>query len=102
MKSKFQIAEPVSAYDAKTHLPNLIARAEKGERFVITRHGQPVAQLIPIDTENHELMQTSLLAIAKLRKRLNAKGVTLDSVTKSVTAENKLTIKEMTHDGHRY
>jgi prevent-host-death family protein len=102
MKSKFQVAEPVSAYDAKTHLPNLIARAEKGERFIITRHGQPVAQLIPIDPENSELMESSLAAVAKLRKRLNAKGITLENITKSVTSDHKMTIKEMAHDGHRY
>jgi prevent-host-death family protein len=98
MKSKFQVAEPVSAYEAKTHLPKLIARTEKGERFIITRHGLPVAQLIPIDAENSEQMKSSLAAVAKLRKRLNAKGVTLESVTSG----NKLTIKELMHDGHRY
>jgi antitoxin (DNA-binding transcriptional repressor) of toxin-antitoxin stability system len=32
-------AEPVSAYDAKTHLPQLLERTGRGELFVITRHG---------------------------------------------------------------
>ena len=38
----------IGAYDAKTHLPKLLERVEKGERFVITRHGKPVAELRPV------------------------------------------------------
>ena len=37
----------IGAYDAKTHLPKLLERVEKGERFVITRHGKPVAEIRP-------------------------------------------------------
>lgn len=37
----------VSAYEAKTHFSQLLARAEKGERIVITKHGRVVAQLGP-------------------------------------------------------
>lgn len=40
--------EEVNVYDAKTHLSRLINRAEAGEEIVITRHGRPVARLIPI------------------------------------------------------
>jgi prevent-host-death family protein len=36
----------VSVYDAKTHLSQLIAEVEAGERVVITRNGAPVAQLV--------------------------------------------------------
>lgn len=37
----------IGAYEAKTHLPRLIKRVAKGERFVITKHGVPVAELVP-------------------------------------------------------
>ncbi len=37
--------------DAKTQLPKLLDRVSRGERFVITRHGRPVAQLVPATTE---------------------------------------------------
>ncbi|GIG41698.1 type II toxin-antitoxin system Phd/YefM family antitoxin [Cellulomonas phragmiteti] len=40
--------EPVSIYDAKTHLSRLVARAEHGEETVITRHGRPVARIVPM------------------------------------------------------
>ena len=37
----------VGAYEAKTHLPQLLDRVEGGESIVITRHGKPVARLVP-------------------------------------------------------
>lgn len=38
--------QPVSVYDAKTHLSRLLAAVEAGEEVVITRNGQPVARLV--------------------------------------------------------
>jgi len=38
----------VSVYEAKAHLSQLLGRAEKGEQIVITRHGRPVAMLVPV------------------------------------------------------
>ena len=37
----------VGAYEAKTHLPQLLDRVESGETITITRHGKPVAKLVP-------------------------------------------------------
>ena len=37
----------VGAYEAKTHLPQLLDRVEGGETITITRHGRAVAKLIP-------------------------------------------------------
>ena len=38
----------IGAYEAKTHLSELLERVSKGERIVITRHGTPVAVLAPV------------------------------------------------------
>jgi len=43
--------ESVSIYDAKTHLSRLVARAEHGEETVITRHGRPVARIVPVPAQ---------------------------------------------------
>ena len=37
---------PVS--EAKGQLTDLVRRAEAGEEMVLTRHGQPVARLVPV------------------------------------------------------
>ena len=41
----------VGSYEAKTHLPQLLDRVEHGETIIITRHGKPVARLVPATAE---------------------------------------------------
>ena len=38
----------IGAYDAKAHFSELLERVESGEEVTITRHGSPVAKLVPI------------------------------------------------------
>ncbi|MCV7386047.1 type II toxin-antitoxin system prevent-host-death family antitoxin [Mycolicibacter longobardus] len=40
-------AETVNVYDAKTRLSRLLAQVEGGAEIVISRHGRPVARLVP-------------------------------------------------------
>ncbi len=40
----------VGAFEAKTHLSSLLDRVERGEEVVITKHGRPVARLMPAQT----------------------------------------------------
>ena len=40
--------ESIGLFEAKTHLSELVARAERGEEVIITRHQRPVAKLVPI------------------------------------------------------
>src|SRR5438552_5836805 len=47
-KTDRQIPTTVGAYEAKTKFSELIARAEKGESFVVTKNGRPVARISPI------------------------------------------------------
>jgi prevent-host-death family protein len=37
----------IGAYEAKTHLASLLKRVARGERITITRHGRPIALLVP-------------------------------------------------------
>ena len=37
----------VGAFEAKKNLSRLLERVQAGERFVITKHNRPVAELIP-------------------------------------------------------
>jgi prevent-host-death family protein len=41
----------VGAYEAKTHFSQLLEKVEAGEEITITRHGTPVARLVPIKKE---------------------------------------------------
>jgi prevent-host-death family protein len=37
----------VGAFEAKTHLAQLLEDAQRGEEVLITRHGKPMARLVP-------------------------------------------------------
>lgn len=37
----------IGAYEAKTHLPELLEKARRGATITITKHGVPVARLVP-------------------------------------------------------
>lgn len=39
----------VGAYEAKTHLPRLLEEVQKGRTITITKHGVPVAKLVPVE-----------------------------------------------------
>src|ERR1700759_3661997 len=46
---KYSVPADIDAYDAKPHLPELLERVARGEQFTITKHGRPVARLVPIE-----------------------------------------------------
>lgn len=49
-------ASTIGLFEAKTHLSELVARAEAGEEVIITRHNKPVAKLVPISEVSPELV----------------------------------------------
>lgn len=60
--------ETVGLFEAKTHLSELVARAEQGEEVIITRHNKPVAKLVPISDVSPELYRQRLEAMAALQQ----------------------------------
>lgn len=75
----------VGVYDAKTHLPRLLDEVERGETIEITRHGRPVARIVPLSPSR----RTPAEVVADIREA--RKGVRLDG----------LTIRELVEEGRR-
>jgi prevent-host-death family protein len=40
----------LGAYEAKTHLARLLDEVARGESYAITKHGRPVALLVPVES----------------------------------------------------
>lgn len=38
----------MTIYEAKTHLSRVVALAEEGTETILTRHGKPVARVVPL------------------------------------------------------
>lgn len=58
----------VGAYEAKTHLPKLLARVAKGEHVTITKHGKAVAVLRPVEAPGNAQLEQAMALLAARRK----------------------------------
>ncbi|BDI29916.1 antitoxin [Capsulimonas corticalis] len=76
----------VGSYEAKTYLPSLLERVAKGEQITITKHGVPIARIVPI-AEKDSLSRADAIQ----RLRLFSKGKTLGG----------LSVREMMEEGRR-
>lgn len=74
----------VGVYEAKTHLPELLAKVEQGEQITITRHSKAIARLVPVEpVRQHDVRGI----IAELKSL--AKGRHADMPIKDMIAEGR-------------
>lgn len=66
----------IGAFEAKTHLSELLVAAEQGESVMITRRGTPVAKLVPVAGPGRA---EALRRLSALRTRLVQQGVSLSA-----------------------
>ena len=65
----------VGAYEAKTRLSQLIDEAAKGEEIIITKHGVPVAALIPVAGPRQKNPREAIAAIKDFRRGRRLSGL---------------------------
>lgn len=71
-----QGSNTVGAYEAKTHLSELLEKVEAGEEITITKHGAPVAKLVPVKKEaSPEERVAAIQRIQKLANGLSLGGL---------------------------
>jgi prevent-host-death family protein len=58
----------VQASEAKTHLPQLLDEVERGETIIITRHGRPIARIVPEASQRQQEIDQAMADIEELRK----------------------------------
>ncbi|MHB8067338.1 MAG: type II toxin-antitoxin system Phd/YefM family antitoxin [Desulfobaccales bacterium] len=59
----------VGASEARTHFAQLLDRVAQGERIIITRHGTPVAELVPVKTVSREQVREVVKALKAFREK---------------------------------
>ena len=78
--------DAIGLFEAKTHLSELVARAERGEEVVITRHNRPVARLVPMSRGAARSVQQrrerALVALQQFEP-IALQGVTIDELIDS-------------------
>lgn len=90
-KSKSGLRE-VAASDAKMRFGELLDAAERGETIAVTRHGRPVARLVPDEEGRRERVRKALDNIEKLGKKIRREHgpTTIEEILSSI------------HEGHKY
>ena len=80
--------ESIGAFEAKTHLSQLLDRVANGETIAITRHGEPAALLVPVRPAAGKLSHAEIVeGMRELRRRVKP---------------GKMTVREMVDEGRRY
>lgn len=77
--------ESIGLFEAKTHLSELVARAERGEEVIITRHNRPVAKLVPFNEVSPELVARRRAIAAEMQaagREIEARGgpITIEEI----------------------
>lgn len=67
----------IGAYEAKTHLSKLLERVIKGEQITITKHGVPVAVLLPPPSSSKEEPKKVIAELRAFREKHNLKGLSI-------------------------
>ncbi len=65
----------VGASEAKSHFARLLERVANGEQIVITRHGTPVARLVPFAKPDGERARRAISRLKAARKGLRLDGL---------------------------
>jgi len=65
----------VGAYEAKTKLSELLERVAKGERFIITKHGVPVAVLEPFQRQRQRNVKEVIADIEEFARKHSLQGL---------------------------
>jgi prevent-host-death family protein len=57
----------IGAFEAKTHFSALLERVARGEEVIITRHGKPVARLVPAAVADRARVDRAIGRLKALR-----------------------------------
>ncbi len=65
----------IGVFEARTRLPRLLRRVEAGEGFIITRHGHPVAELIPFRQHDAARVRSAIDSLKAFQETHSLGGV---------------------------
>lgn len=60
--------QTIGAFEAKTHFSALLEQVSKGKQIIITKHGHPVAKILPITENNQEKIYQTIQQLKEFNK----------------------------------
>jgi prevent-host-death family protein len=70
--------QTIQASEAKTKFLSILDEVERGESIIVTRHGKPIARIVPKAEVNRERIERAMASMRELRKR--TKPVSLEEI----------------------
>lgn len=58
--------QTIGAFQAKTHFSSILDQVEKGTSVIITKHGRPVARLVPMTGSDQEQIKSAIQRFKQL------------------------------------
>jgi len=72
--------QTIGAFQAKTHFSALLEQVEKGEHVIITKHGHPVARLVPATGADRVQAKQVIQRLKEFNKRHTLGGLVWKSL----------------------
>ena len=70
----------IGTFSAKTHLSDLLEQVARGESFLITKRGKPIASLSPVHSARHQGLKDTIREyrkkFAKSLKKISQEEIT--------------------------
>ena len=67
--------EQIGTHEAKTRLSELLVKVRKGQEFLITNRGEPVAKLVPAFKYDQQQVRHAVEEIKKIQSRSRLNGL---------------------------
>lgn len=80
----------VQATEAKAHLAQLLSAVERGESIAITRHGKPIARLVPVRAQDRNSRRAAVERFRARRSTWKGAGMSVEEILAA------------RHDDHRH
>lgn len=86
--------QEIGSYEARVHFGDVLRRVERGEEFLVTMHGRPVARIVHAGQSVETCSTEELLAgLDEFRTKVSARGALLK------TGE---TLKDLAREGAKW
>ena len=72
----------IGAFEAKNRLSELLDAAENGEEIMITKHGRPVAKLVPVVAFDRARAKVAAEWLIRTRKERSLGGLSITEMIK--------------------
>ncbi|MCL2212122.1 MAG: type II toxin-antitoxin system prevent-host-death family antitoxin [Treponema sp.] len=83
------LTQQIGAFEAKTHFSQILEQVERGDDFIVTKRGKPVAKITPIEQEKPMTRKEAIEALREMRKLYRGKP-------------GDDNIKDLIEDGRKY